>query len=290
MATNSKTGRIQTFYPKIESTIPRDVQRHLQLIYSKLNNHTLSFQFVKKTTENITKSVSVVSGNSGGGSTTAGVTSFNTLTGDVTYFPYLAIVNNRTGVATYTTQVTDNGGLLILNNAAGVAVTLNNAVPIPWFVLIDNTSSAGAVTLTPASGTINGNASATIPAPGWAQIYFDGTNYEAQISATLIVVPITFTPVAGEYLTGYDAATGLFSAATIPTVPSFADNETPAGLVNGSNPTFTLANAPNPPASLNWYDNGIHYTQGIDFTLAGNTVTTAIPPPSGHVIRAFYRF
>lgn len=38
-----------TFFPAIEKTIPHDVQRHLQLIYAKLNNHAQAFQRVTDT-------------------------------------------------------------------------------------------------------------------------------------------------------------------------------------------------------------------------------------------------
>jgi len=42
MSSNPPVAKIQTFYPKIAPTIPYDVQRHLQLIYQKLNNHALA--------------------------------------------------------------------------------------------------------------------------------------------------------------------------------------------------------------------------------------------------------
>jgi hypothetical protein len=42
---------------------------------------------------------------------------------------------------------------------------------------------------------------------------FDGTNW---LTSDLLVLPITKTPVAGEYLTGYDAVTGLFSQSSTP--------------------------------------------------------------------------
>lgn len=38
---------VQTFDAQIEPTIPPDVQIHLQLIYGKLNNHALAFDFYK---------------------------------------------------------------------------------------------------------------------------------------------------------------------------------------------------------------------------------------------------
>ena len=72
----------------------------------------------------------------------------------------------------------------------------------------------------------------------------------------------------------------------------FIDSETPAGLVNGANVTFTLNNSPSPAASLAFYRNGILMKQNSDYTLAGNTVRffTASVPQAGDLIQASYRY
>lgn len=75
------------------------------------------------------------------------------------------------------------------------------------------------------------------------------------------------------------------------TGPGFVDGETPAGLINGSNATFTLANIPSPGPSLALYRNGLLQQQGLDYTLSGNTITFlagAIPQP-GDTLLASYR-
>lgn len=77
------------------------------------------------------------------------------------------------------------------------------------------------------------------------------------------------------------------------TVPSFADNQTPAGVIDGANDTFTLAQAPNPAASLQLFRNGV--LQGpvaYDYTLAGLTITfeAASIPQVGDKLIAFYRY
>lgn len=72
---------------------------------------------------------------------------------------------------------------------------------------------------------------------------------------------------------------------------TFVDGEAPAGLINGSNATFTLANVPNPPASLALFRNGLLLTQGGDYALASNAITFqtgAIPQPND-VLAASYR-
>jgi len=71
---------------------------------------------------------------------------------------------------------------------------------------------------------------------------------------------------------------------------SFADNETPSGTVDGSNKTFTLANSPSPADSLMLFVNGVFQTSGEDYSLSGDTITFTVAPPSGSIIRAFYRY
>ncbi len=72
---------------------------------------------------------------------------------------------------------------------------------------------------------------------------------------------------------------------------TFIDGETPSGTLDGANASFTLANAPGPAASLALFLNGILLSQGVDYTLAGNSITfdaTAVPEP-GDIVVASYR-
>lgn len=75
---------------------------------------------------------------------------------------------------------------------------------------------------------------------------------------------------------------------------TFVDSETPGGVMNGVNTTFTLANAPSPSSSLMLQFNGQTVIQGVDFTLSGSTITwisSVIPDAgSGHRLRAWYRY
>ncbi|MBS1827681.1 MAG: hypothetical protein JST93_20370 [Acidobacteria bacterium] len=88
-----------------------------------------------------------------------------------------------------------------------------------------------------------------------------------------------------------DGTSGPCSSGSAPAGPSFVDNETPAGLINGSNATFTLANPPDPATSLLLYRNGLLQRVSLDYTLAGNIITflTAATPQTGDVIAASYR-
>ncbi|MGI8962532.1 MAG: hypothetical protein ACR2IV_22805 [Bryobacteraceae bacterium] len=75
------------------------------------------------------------------------------------------------------------------------------------------------------------------------------------------------------------------------TIALFADGETPSGVMDGANKTFTLAGAPGPVASLQLYRNGLQQISGIDFTVSGNTITflNGNVPRTSDVVQAFYR-
>ncbi len=85
-----------------------------------------------------------------------------------------------------------------------------------------------------------------------------------------------------------NGSTGPCSASS---APGFVDAELPAGELNGSNAVFTLANAPNPPGSLQLYRNGVLQKHGFDFDLSGNTITfqSDALPQSGDALVASYR-
>lgn len=72
---------------------------------------------------------------------------------------------------------------------------------------------------------------------------------------------------------------------------SMALNESPTGLINGINDTFTLANAPSPSTSLMLFINGQLITQTTDYTLASNTITfeASAVPMTGDILLATYQ-
>jgi hypothetical protein len=73
---------------------------------------------------------------------------------------------------------------------------------------------------------------------------------------------------------------------------NFADSEVPIGSVDGSNRTFQLAFQPSPPTSLILTRNGLVMKRGLDYTLAGKTVTFIVEqtPQVGDIILAWYRY
>lgn len=72
--------------------------------------------------------------------------------------------------------------------------------------------------------------------------------------------------------------------------PTYSDAETPGGVIDGSNASFTLANTPS-GTSLMLFRNGIYQTTGADYALSGSTVTFtpgSVPQP-GDTLTASYR-
>jgi hypothetical protein len=75
------------------------------------------------------------------------------------------------------------------------------------------------------------------------------------------------------------------------TTPSFVDGDSPAGIVDGGNASFTLTSIPNPASSLAVYRNGLLQKLTQDYTFTGRTVTfvvAAVPQP-GDTLLASYR-
>lgn len=108
--------------------------------------------------------------------------------------------------------------------------------------------------------------------------------------APLASPALTGTPTAPTAATT-DSSTTIATTAFVKTAAgtqSIVDNETPAGTINGSNVTFTLASTP-ATNSLMLYKNGIRLKPGgADYTLSGNTITFVTAPPTGAVLLADY--
>jgi len=75
-------------------------------------------------------------------------------------------------------------------------------------------------------------------------------------------------------------------------IPAYVDGETPAGTVDGTNATFTLAGTPNPTTSLRVYRNGLLLQAGTDYNIQGNgsiLFVSGATPQLGDVLTASYR-
>ena len=80
------------------------------------------------------------------------------------------------------------------------------------------------------------------------------------------------------------AATGTVSS------PIFVDGEIPVGVVNGSNPVFSLGAAPSPASSLAIFRNGLLLRPGADFSVSAAQVTfgaSAIPQVNDILIATY---
>lgn len=75
-------------------------------------------------------------------------------------------------------------------------------------------------------------------------------------------------------------------------MPNFADSEVPVGVVDGTNRIFELAFQPSPPTSLILTRNGLVMKRGLDYTLAGKTITFIAQqtPQIGDILLAWYRY
>jgi hypothetical protein len=73
--------------------------------------------------------------------------------------------------------------------------------------------------------------------------------------------------------------------------PAFVDGESPAGIVDGANTTFTLSAFPNPSSSLAVYRNGILQKLVQDYAVTGNSLQFVVPaaPQPGDTLLASYR-
>ena len=174
-------------------------------------------------------------------------------------FPGLGGSNDQTGATTYTLVAHDNGVLLILNDASPVAVSLNSGLAPPYFLFITN-FGAGAVTLTPSSGLVNGAASLVMNQHDTLMAVFDGTNW---LTSDLLVLAQTFTAAAHEWVKTYDAITGLLTS----TRPDYSD-------LTGT-PQLAITKAPVAGEYLTGYDSttGL-FSQSSTPGISG-TITTA---------------
>ena len=199
------TPPITGWIPKVSAEpSPAEVHRHLTLLFQKLTNHTTAFSLLTQKINTIKAgtSTTIETGGTGGGSV-------------IPYTPPAGTpVSNRSGLTSYVTASTDEGALIILSDASPIAVTLTSQSP-PWSCFVTN-QGAGTATLTPASGTINGASTLTLLSGFCTLVAFDGTNWFA---ATLPIVPVTFSAILHQFLTAYDAVTGVFSAAQ----PDYSD-------------------------------------------------------------------
>jgi len=99
-------------------------------------------------------------------------------------------------------------------------------------------------------------------------------------------ITVTNIPLAGKALVATSPTTGEWQSTTGTLV--FIDGETPGGLINGSNVSFTLANTP-AAGSLHLYLNGLRQSRTVDYTIVGNVITFISAPTAPGKLVADYR-
>jgi len=66
--------------------------------------------------------------------------------------------------------------------------------------------------------------------------------------------------------------------------------ETPSGTVNGVNDTFTLTHTPLFNSMHFLFVNGLFLSQGVHYTISGNTITMlVIPATAQHLVSVYIR-
>ena len=231
----------------------------------------------------VTNVSSTGSGGTGGTGTTGNV-AIDQVTGLNTYLTSL-----NTSINTLTSIVNS-----LNTSVANVAASLANLTAqvnsltsgVTFAVFTDNETPTGAMNGVNTAFTL-ANAPATAAS---LKLYRNGVLLANGVDYTLSSNAITFSnnaiPQSGDTLTAYYRLPGSGPAS------AFVDNETPQGTSDGNNLTFTLAQLPNPTASLKLFKNGILLQQNADYTLNGSTITFAsqsVTPEPGDSLSAYYR-
>ena len=99
---------------------------------------------------------------------------------------------------------------------------------------------------------------------------------------------VTATGSSGQVLTSNGSSSDPTFQAAAGLIPYY--QEVPAGTINGSNTTFTLAHTPTSATSVLLLENGLGQTQGAmaDYTISSATITYNTAPPTGTLLLAQY--
>jgi len=184
-------------------------------------------------------------------------------------------------------QVLAGAGLTKTVNTIDVIGTANRIVVTADQVDIgtDVVTLTGAQTLT--NKSISGGqitsavANATLAAEATAALGLKTATTTVSISAST-------APTTGQTLVATSGTAATWQTPSATTL--FVDEETPSGLINGSNTTYTLAFTPT-VGSVKLFLNGIRQRPGAgnDFTISGSTITYLSAPLTGDTLVADYR-
>ncbi len=110
--------------------------------------------------------------------------------------------------------------------------------------------------------------------------------FDYSVSGNVVTFEVVSTPQPGDILLA-----SYRTDASLTSLLGFVDLETPTGVVDGANASFTLSAAPNPETSLMVYRNGMLLSAGTDYTVSTNLLVfqPAVIPQPGDVLQASYR-
>lgn len=203
------------FVPDVTSEVGPKTQLAVRQMFATLQQHEQAFASLKKQVDAKAPAVSTTAASS------SAVTPTVTPTVQASQ---LGHVNSQIGTS-YIVQDTDYGGIITFENAQAVAVTLNGACRQFWFAALQNIGP-GVATLTPDQYSINYGANIVLSPNQSAWVFYDGMNWWA---ATTPAPPTTTGAAANLFLTGYNAATGQFTAAQ-PAFSNITGVATPAQI------------------------------------------------------------
>jgi hypothetical protein len=248
---------------------------------------------------------------------TTGLTPGSATSGAITLAGTLALANGGTGATTAAAARTNLGATTVGSNL----FTLTNPSAISFLrVNADNSVSAlnaadfrtaigagtgnGSVTSVAVSGGTTGLTTSGGPITGAGTITLAGTlavgNGGTGLNTTPANGQLLIGNGSGYTLAGLTAGSGIVinpGAGTISisttalSATNFVTREVPTGSVNGTNPTFTLANTPT-VGTEEIYVNGILQNGGSnDYAISGATITfqTGAIPQNGDVVLVNYR-
>lgn len=171
-------------------------------------------------------------------------------------------VNPQTGTS-YAIAATDSGGIITFANSSAIAATIAQATTAGFtagYSVYVQDIGAGAVTITPATSTINGTASLVIGKNTGCQITSDGANY--QVSACTALG--TTSANSGAFASKPSPAAGLLYYAT--------DIGTHGCLLSSDGSIWKPASG-----SCTLYQTGVQTTMHTGDTTETNVLTVTIP-------------
>jgi hypothetical protein len=162
-------------YSLNENSSMADVADAMRTVFNGLTNHEQAFAAIPATVTTAATAAATSAVENIQSQSTSGVTSFNTATGSIIFFPGLGGVNNQIGNSAYTIQQSDNGAKIVAGDSSPVVVSLSSSVTAPWFAFIGNDSSATVALSTDSGATIAGIQS--VYPGGTAIVFYDGATF-----------------------------------------------------------------------------------------------------------------